>query len=129
MPLTNYENGLYLCDLLHKNLDLSLIMGRIWENSSWRIFYKPVSFKTFKVIKKDGVWKFPGGAAVKDLALSLQWLRSLLWCWFSPWPRNFKMLGGSQNEEGGWGYLTVTEIHPKKMWQVYSTWCGAEKGH
>ena len=28
---------------------------------------------------------------VKDLVLSLQWLRSLLCCGFSPWPRNFHM--------------------------------------
>ena len=28
---------------------------------------------------------------VKDLALSLQWPGSLLWCWFDPWPRNFCM--------------------------------------
>ena len=26
---------------------------------------------------------------VKDPALSLQWLRSLLWFRFDPWPRNF----------------------------------------
>ena len=29
---------------------------------------------------------------VKDLALSLLWLRSLLWCGFSPWPGSFYML-------------------------------------
>ena len=28
---------------------------------------------------------------VKNLALSLQWLRSLLWCRFEPRPRNFPM--------------------------------------
>ena len=28
---------------------------------------------------------------VKDLALSLLWLGSLLWCQFKPWPRNFHM--------------------------------------
>ena len=28
----------------------------------------------------------------KDLTLSLQWLWSLLWRGFSPWPRNFHML-------------------------------------
>ena len=28
---------------------------------------------------------------VKDPALSLQWLCSLLWRRFSPWPRNFHM--------------------------------------
>ena len=29
---------------------------------------------------------------VKDLVVSLQWLRSLLWCRFDSWPRNFFML-------------------------------------
>ena len=29
---------------------------------------------------------------VKDLVLSLQWLRSLLWHRFDPWPGNFHML-------------------------------------
>ena len=28
---------------------------------------------------------------VKDLALSLLWLRSLLWYRFNPWPSNFRM--------------------------------------
>ena len=28
---------------------------------------------------------------VKDPALSLMWLRSLLWSRFDPWPRNFCM--------------------------------------
>ena len=28
---------------------------------------------------------------VKDLALSLQWLRSLLWHRFDSWPRNLPM--------------------------------------
>ena len=28
---------------------------------------------------------------VKDLALALQQLRSLLWCGFDPWPGNFHM--------------------------------------
>ena len=29
---------------------------------------------------------------VKDLVLSLQWFRLLLWCGFDPWPRSFHML-------------------------------------
>ena len=29
---------------------------------------------------------------IKDLALSLQWRGSLLWCRFYPWPRNFHLL-------------------------------------
>ena len=39
---------------------------------------------------KDG--EFPGGLVVKDLALSLLWLRSLLWSDFDPWPGDFHML-------------------------------------
>ena len=35
--------------------------------------------------------KFLGGLMVKDLALSLLWLRSLLWHGFSLWPRSFCM--------------------------------------
>ena len=35
--------------------------------------------------KKMGKGEFPGGLAVKDLALSL------LWCGFAPWPGSFHM--------------------------------------
>ena len=36
-------------------------------------------------MKKNGLWKFPGGLGVKDLVLSLLWLG------FDPWPRKFCM--------------------------------------
>ena len=36
--------------------------------------------------------EFLGDPAVKDPALTLQWLRSLLWHRFDPWPRNIYML-------------------------------------
>ena len=39
-------------------------------------------------VKVDGL-EFPGGRVVKDPALSLLWLGSLLWCRFNPWPGNF----------------------------------------
>ena len=42
--------------------------------------------------KKKKKQEFPCGTVVKDLASSLQRFRSLLWCEFSPWPRNFHML-------------------------------------
>ena len=35
--------------------------------------------------------EFPGGLVVKDLALLLLWLGSLLWSWFDPWPGDFCM--------------------------------------
>ena len=36
---------------------------------------------------------------VKDLVLSLQWLRSLLWHGFNPWPRSFCMPQERSEEE------------------------------
>ena len=36
--------------------------------------------------------EFPGNLEIKELALLLMWLRSLLWFEFHPWPRNFHML-------------------------------------
>ena len=36
--------------------------------------------------------EFPVAKGVKDLVLSLQWLGSLLWHGFDPWPKNFNML-------------------------------------
>ena len=36
--------------------------------------------------------QFSCGAAIKDLALSLQWLESLLWHGFYPWLGNFHVL-------------------------------------
>ena len=37
------------------------------------------------VLKKTKILEFPGGLAIKDLVLSLLWLR------FDPWPGNFHM--------------------------------------
>ena len=36
-----------------------------------------------------------GTQQVKDPPLSLQWLGLLLWCRFSPWPRNFPWASGT----------------------------------
>ena len=36
---------------------------------------------------------------VKDPALSLMWLRSLLWCRFNPWPRKFYSQGKKKKKE------------------------------
>ena len=46
----------------------------------------------FKKGEKDNSEEFPGGLAVKDLALSFLWFRSLLWHRFDTWPGNFHML-------------------------------------
>ena len=37
--------------------------------------------------------EFPSGRGVKDLALSLLWLGSLLWLRLDPWPGNFPLRG------------------------------------
>ena len=48
----------------------------------------------------EGHQEFPGGLAVEDLALSLPSLRSLLWCGFTPWLRNFHYAAvGSRKRE------------------------------
>ena len=44
--------------------------------------------KEVAVPKKE----FPCGSASKHLALSLLWLRSLLWRGFGPWPQNLHVL-------------------------------------
>ena len=48
---------------------------------------------------------------VKDPALSLPPLRSLLWCRFDPWPENFHMLQAQQ---------------PKKNVSMYNNCCAAK---
>ena len=45
--------------------------------------------------------EFLGGLVVKDLALSLLWLGSLLWCQFDSWPRNFHMQWVWQKKDKG----------------------------
>ena len=47
--------------------------------------------KTKKQKEEGKPEEFPGGLVVKDLALSLLWLGSLLWLVFQPWPKNFCM--------------------------------------
>ena len=46
----------------------------------------------FFLSQESPSWEFPVAQQVKYPALlSLQWLGSLLWCMFNPWPRNFWM--------------------------------------
>ena len=45
------------------------------------------------------VEEFPGGLVVKDLALSLLWLRSPLWHRFDPWPGKFHILSGQPKKK------------------------------
>ena len=58
-------------------------------------------------------WSSLGVQQVKDLVLSLQWLRSLPLCRFSPWPRKFCMLQAQpkkvktyRNNLGPWRMLS-----------------------
>ena len=50
-------------------------------------YFSKVAELIFEIV----VQEFPGGLVVKDLALSLLWLRSLLRLG-DPWPENFYML-------------------------------------
>jgi len=54
--------------------------------------------------------EFPNGLVVKDLALSLLWLRSLWWCAFNSWPRNFCRLLAWPKKRGGWGIEVETPL-------------------
>ena len=47
---------------------------------------------------QENLLEFHGGLVVKDLALSLLWLRLLLWLGFNPWPLNFHMLRAWPNK-------------------------------
>ena len=51
---------------------------------------------------------------VKDLVLSLQQLRSLLWHGFDPWPRNFHMPGGEAKKNNKCDNDTMA-IFPKSL--------------
>ena len=60
---------------------------------------------------------------VKDLALSVQWPGSLLWCGFDPWPRNFCMPWAwpHKKEYAGKFYVMCILPHTQKCrWLVAS---------
>lgn len=50
---------------------------------------------------------------VKDVVLSQLWLRSLLWCRFSPWPGNFYMVQTQGKKKGDW------ILHEKNIARAY----------
>ena len=55
---------------------------------------------------------------VKDLALSLQQLRLLLWCMFSPWPEKFHMLQTwpkKKKKECSFGFLGISVVLEKTL--------------
>ena len=52
---------------------------------------RTVSYIMKVQLKNKKYWSSLLTQQVKDPALSLQWLRSLLWRGFDPWPRNFRM--------------------------------------
>ena len=48
--------------------------------------------KILSLLLKEGVGISLVAQQVKDLVLSLQWLKLLLWLGFNPWPGNFHVL-------------------------------------
>ena len=67
---------------------------------------------------KEASWEFPGGLVVKDLALSLLWLRSLLW------PGIFHMPWVWPEEKGilnAW-CLRKLQNNPGRAQQAPQTW-------
>ena len=61
--------------------------------------------------------------AVKDLVLSLLWLRSLLWCRFNPWPGNFCTPGHcSSPQKAYFGSYVEGDCRGKEWEQGDRTW-------
>ena len=69
---------------------------------------------------------------VKDLVLSLLWLRSQLWCGFYPWPRNFCVLWErphkiktnkqkNEREQHVWRHR-----HSEHIWEIIQSWVSPE---
>ena len=75
---------------------LSFQREQLLQNISPLSFLLPTS--SLLTILYISIWGFPEVQRVKDLALSLQWLGSLLWHRFAPWP----------------GYLCTWWVWPKK---------------
>lgn len=88
------------------NYSLEHLIGSGWEGPVWSsypvLMYESEQAWTWQSIisKSRTLGKYrelknvrgsPLVQCVKDLALSLQWPRLLLWCEFSPWPGNFHM--------------------------------------
>ena len=71
------------------------------------------------------LWGYFVAQLVKDLALSLQWLRSLLWCVFDSCPGNFHMLWAQPKKKKK---TKPQDPHPKhersSLYEVVSLCCG-----
>ena len=77
----------YGLDPVLLRLSLWLTVEALIGPLAWKLPYATgVALKRKKKIRE-----FPCGSVVKDLALSPQWLGSLLWCGFNPQLRNFRM--------------------------------------
>ena len=72
-----------------------------FETSIWEV--------TFLDINDFGTGGSLVAQQIKDLVLSLLWLRSLLWHRFDPWPRKFCML---------WVWPKTNKKLPQYIWMV-----------
>ena len=68
--------------------------------------------------KKKRLKEFCGGLVVKDLVLSLLWLKSLLWHEFDPWPRNFLLYATGAAKEK----KKKKKKERKKEKKIFLTW-------
>ena len=78
-------------------------------------------------VLKKGPEEFPSGLVFKDLALSLQWFGSLLWCRFYRWPGSLLWvhLNPKQNQNKNKG--TTHSKDPRDLEQWSDSSSGASK--
>ena len=93
--------------------------SRGWEGNCW---YQGLVFghKNENLFYKM-CWggEFPGGLAIKDLALSLLWLRLLLWHRFDLWPRNLRMLQACPATKNKKTNKKKPVFFNYKKWKIY----------
>ena len=63
--------------------------------------------------------EFPSGLAVRDLALLLLWVRSLLWHRFDPWPGNFCMIWAQPKVKNNNSLIFFCDICPNSHWTMF----------
>lgn len=84
-----------------------------WKEKAKHLF---TEFKKEKKKKKVHCQEFPGSSACyEDLALALLWFRLLVWCRFSPGPRNFLSPQGRPKKKNFEFKIIKNKNHPLSL--------------
>ena len=87
-------------------------------------FYGYVLFYSLSTLTSNRCQSSLVARWVKDLSLSLQWLRLLLWCRFNPWPRTSTRLGYSTNKIINYKTIYQTVQEKDKGYGLHATQFG-----